>query len=280
MNSSLLTRSVFSVSVQLIALSIFPAVARAQSEEQPPMQVLETPNKTRFGLFGNKPTAPAPTIFVFAIGVDAMDDHRSYSETGRLLSKHGWLYVTVDLPCHGRDHRPSEPENLSGWAHRVSAGQDLAGPFVERCADVLDYLVEHGYTDRNRVAACGTSRGGFCALHFAAGDRRIRTVVCVSPVTNLLALREFIGVDKVQVQRFNVDALAEKLANKSIWISIGDDDQRVSTADCIATVAKLKSAAANPQSIELVVKPTKGHEPIKNAYSLAAEFVRMVGRSP
>ncbi|GIT31209.1 MAG: hypothetical protein Ct9H300mP1_32550 [Planctomycetaceae bacterium] len=84
------------------------------------------------------------------------------------LARHGWLYVTLDPPCHGRDAKKGEPAALSGWAHRVKNGEDLVGPFTKRCRDVLDWLIARKYTDPDRIAAGGTSRGGFCALHFAA----------------------------------------------------------------------------------------------------------------
>ena len=57
------------------------------------MRVLTTPGGTRFGLFGQKPTSPAPTLFVFAAGVDDMEKQPIYTETGRHLAKQGWLYV-------------------------------------------------------------------------------------------------------------------------------------------------------------------------------------------
>ena len=155
----------------------------------PPMRLLKTADGTRFGLFSEKPAAPAATLFIFASGIDEMgnDPARYYTQTGRDLAKDGWVYVALDIPCHGNDHKDGEPAALTGWAHRVKTGQDLMGPFVKRCSAVLDHLIAEGYTDPDRVAASGTSRGGFCALHFAAGEPRVRAVTGVAPVTNPLA---------------------------------------------------------------------------------------------
>ena len=248
-------------------------------DAQPVMRVLHTPAETRFGIFGEKPSSPAPTLFVFSGGVEDMDRTRVYSETGRQLSRHGWLYVTLDLPCHGHDHRAEEPASLSGWAHRVKTGEDLVGPFVERCMDVLDFLVAQGYTDPERVAATGTSRGGFCALHFAASEPRVRAVAGVSPVTNLLSLGEFSNVTEEQVRNLNVSHLAEKLAGRAVWLSIGNDDQRVGTDYCISAARQFTAAARRRQPdaeavpMELVVGPSDGHQPIENAYSRATDFV-------
>ena len=263
-------------------LSFLPSLTLAETQpvESPAvMRVMQTSGNTRFGLFGEKPNAPRPTLFVFATSVDDMGKLLVYSEAGRLLAKHGWLYVTVDPPCHGHDHREGEPANLAGWAHRIKSGENLTKPFVGRCVEVLDYLVEQGYTDPKQVAACGTSRGGFCALHFAANDSRIGAVACVSPVTELLALREFNGVTEEQVRSQNVFALSGKLTKTSVWLSIGNDDQRVGTNHCVKAADRFQSIRPQQQtesttaSVQLVIKPTKGHQPIKNAYRLAAQFI-------
>lgn len=247
---------------------------------QPAMHVLKTSAGTRFGLFGEKPDSPAPTLFVFAGGVDDMAVNRLYSESGRQLAKRGWLYVTVDIPCHGRDHRDGEPGGLSGWAHRIKKKEDLMGPFVEQCRDVLNYLIAEKYTDAKQVGACGTSRGGFCAFHFAAKEPRVRAVTGISPVTHLLRLREFSGIKEEQVESINVVHLVEKLADRAIWISIGNRDLRVGTGDSVAVTRKLVAEAhrLRPEQsvipIELIVGPTNGHRAIEGAYLLAADFLR------
>ncbi|MEX0744179.1 MAG: prolyl oligopeptidase family serine peptidase [Phycisphaeraceae bacterium] len=243
------------------------------------MRVLRTQAGTRFGVLGEKPAAPAATLFVFAVGLEDMDRDRVYSEAGRQLAGHGWLYVALDPPCHGHGQGPDEPAGLPGWAHRVKKGQQLMEPFVKRCVEVLDFLVAEGYTDPERVAACGTSRGGFCALHFAAAEPRVRAVACISPVTNLLALREFAGVSEEQVRSVNIAHLAEKLAGRAVWLGIGNDDRRVGTDDCIATARRLVEAARAREPtgavipVELVVGPSDGHRAIDDAYTLAARFV-------
>ncbi len=242
------------------------------------MRVLKTPDGTRFGMFGEKPSSPAATLFVFAVGVDDMPKS-VYIETGRQLAEQGWLYVTLDPPCHGDDQPKGEPAALSGWAHRVKNGQELMAPFTKRCSQVLDYLVREGYTDANRVAACGTSRGGFCALHFAAAEPRVLAVTCVSPVTNLLVLEEFAGLTERQVRPLNALQLADKLAGRAVLLSIGNDDPRVGTDDCIAVARRLVSTARQRQPdrrvvpVELVVAPADGHHAVDDAYTLAGRFV-------
>ena len=129
-----------------------------------------------------------------------------------------------------------------------------------------------------RVEPGGPSRGGVCAVHLRASGSRVRTVVCVSPVTNLRALREFDGSTAKQTRPYDASSLASKLVGRRIWISIGNADPRVSTDDCMATVRTFVQAAAKasrgkPVPIELVVGPSLGHSAIKDAYRLAGEFV-------
>ena len=73
-------------------------------------------------------------------------------------------------------------------------------------------------------------------------------------------------------------SLADRLAGRPIWISIGNRDERVGTDDCIATCRRLAAASRkkNPDAVcpvELIVAPSKGHSAIDNAYTLAARFI-------
>ena len=48
----------------------------------PKMRVMSVAD-TRFGLFGEKPASPAPTLFVFALGVEGMDQNRGRADHRR-----------------------------------------------------------------------------------------------------------------------------------------------------------------------------------------------------
>ena len=270
------------LSIALGTSASSPVLAEDAKPTFPPMRLLKTADGTRFGLFSEKPATPAATLFLFATGIDEMgsDPARYYTQTGRDLAKDGWLYVVLDPPCHGYDHQEGEPAALMGWAHRVKAGQDLMGPFVKRCSTVLDQLIAEGYTDPNRVAASGTSRGGFCALHFAAGEPRVRAVTGVAPVTNPLALSEFKGVTEEQAKSINIDSLTDRLAGRIVWLSIGNDDGRVSTDDCVRLARNIVSATRRLKPelkvapVELIVGPSEGHRAVDDAYLLEAQFLR------
>lgn len=78
--------------------------------------------------------------------------------------------------CHvtDKDQKSGEPAGIAGWRHRLEAGQDLMADLNQRTTKMLDYLVANGFTDVEKIAVTGTSRGGFSALHVSAHDKRIK----------------------------------------------------------------------------------------------------------
>jgi dienelactone hydrolase len=241
------------------------------------VNILHTPGGVRFGLLGQKGAAPAPTLFTFAQKIEATLESPSFASVGHELGEHGFLLASLDLPCHGNDVRQDEEPGLTGWRVRLERGDELVPPFLAQVSEVLDLLIHEGYTDSEKVVACGTSRGGFIALHFAAADPRVRCVVAFAPVTDLLALREFDGMDTHQATRaLSVIRHADRLAGKAVWICIGLDDQRVSTESCIALARRIAEAAVVrglEPNVELHVAPPVGHSVPPSAHGLAAAWL-------
>ena len=155
---------------------------------------LSTPDGIRFGLVGAKQTKPAPTLLIFAGSLEQSLEDANYNGAGTVAAQHGFLLVSLDLPSHGRQKRVDERAGLDGWRDRIAKGENIVAQFVAQASSVLDFLIAQGYTDPARVAVSGTSRGGFLALHLAAADPRVHSVVAFAPVTDLLALREFAGI--------------------------------------------------------------------------------------
>jgi len=252
----------------------------ADLPEQPTrqVQILKTATGTRFGIWGDKPSRPAPTLFTFALSIEETLGSIKYRQSGSRLADEGFLVVSLDLPCHGRDHRPGEPAGLEGWRARIDRGIDVMALFVAQAAEVLDYLIANGYTDPKRVAACGTSRGGFAAMHFAAADPRVRCVAAFAPVTDLAALSEFQAIaSSPLVERLALRKRAEKLAGRPVWIAIGDADARVDTDRAIALSRSISAAAHHKHlasQIELHVMPDcRGHATPLGASDQAAEWI-------
>lgn len=245
------------------------------------MRVRQTKAGVHFGMFQDKPAAPAPTLLIIANSIDSMgaDPLQYYTATGKELAKQGWLYVVLDPACEGYQRKDGEPGGFVGWAHHLKRGHDFMTPYVNDCRDVLDELIANEYTDPKKIAVSGTSRGGFCALHFAAADERIQVVTAISPVTNPRALTECQDVTAAEAAPINIDSDADRLAGRTVWLTIGNDDQRVSTADTIRLAQTLTAATRRtfPDRlripVELIVGPSIGHRAIDQVYELEAKFL-------
>ena len=104
----------------------------------------------------------------------------------------------------------------------------------------------------------------------------------MSPVTNPLALKEFKdkGVTEAEVAGLRLDdGVLEKLAGRTLWITIGNTDDRVSTDDCIALTRRLVSATRRLQPkldlipVHLRIGMSAGHRTPDDGYPSAAEFL-------
>ena len=198
---------------------------------------------------------------------------------GDALSKQGWIFVMVDPACEGYAQQPGEPSSMAGWAIHATKGEEFVQSYVAGCREVLDHLIAEGFTDPQRVAVQGVSRGGFCALHFAAAEPRIKAVVGIAPVTNPLALTEFANVTPTQAAAISLDGVMESLAGRTVWISIGNSDDRVSTDECISFTRRLVTATRRLQPqlnlipVHLHVGMSAGHRAPDDAYTAATAFL-------
>lgn len=231
-----------------------------------------------FGTWGSLPNEPAPTLFVLASTIHETLGDAYFRQCGNALSAKGYLLVSIDLPCHGKEHRDGEPAGLVGWRHRCEKNDDFVADSNKRLASVLDHLLSAGHTDAAKVAACGTSRGGYLALHFAAHDPRVKCVAAFAPVTELAALREFKGAEENDmVQSLTLNRQAGKLAGRAVWIIIGDQDARVGTDHAIdlarlTTKASLAKKLRSRVDLHVVAEP-RGHTTPTGAPEQSASWI-------
>lgn len=240
--------------------------------------LLETPGGVRFGYTGEKPAAPAPTLFLLASSLEANLTDTDFCEAAHILADRGVFSVSADVPCHGCDKRPGETVGLVGWRERMEAGENPFEAFVAGCSAVLDSLIEGQFTDPERVAVLGNSRGGFSAMHFAAGEPRIKAAAAIAPVTKLAALREFAGMDDHPIAAsLALKNHASRLAGRPIWMIIGNRDERVNTDYAIefarAVVAATERNLEETVNVEIAIVPSIGHRNPPNAHTLAAAWL-------
>jgi dienelactone hydrolase len=256
-----------------LGLSVMPATAT-----ETPVKLMETTTGVQFGLWGRETVAPAPTLFILANSIDGTLGDPYFRQSGNQLAEQGYLCVTIDIPGHGEQHRADEPEGLAGWRYRLDHDENLVAETNRRLSEVLDFLIATGRTDPSKVAACGTSRGGFLAMQFTAAEPRVKCVAAFAPVTDLLALREFDGAgNNALVTSLSVINQAEKLADRPVWIIMGDRDERVGTDQAVALARAITASALtqglNP-AVELHVLPEpKGHTTPHGAPAQAATWI-------
>lgn len=231
-----------------------------------------------YGVWGDLVGKPAPTLFILASTIDDTLGSAYFRQCGNELAELGYILVSIDLPCHGTQTTESQPAGLSGWSHRVGNDEDIVAEANGRLSNVLDDLIKTGLTDPTRVAAAGTSRGGFLAIHFAAHDLRVKAAAGFAPVTSLAALREFSArPDHPLVAKLSLINQAEKLAGRPVWIITGDRDERVGTHHAIELASRLSSLAKErdiPSNVELhVMSEPRGHTTPRGASSMAAAWI-------
>jgi dienelactone hydrolase len=238
----------------------------------------ETSDGIRFGLLDSGQARRAPALLNLSGTLEDSLTNPDFYRVTKVLAPRGVVCVSIDLPCHGRERREGEPENgLAGWRQRLELDESVVADLVSRASAVLDSLVESERVDPLRIAACGTSRGGFAALHFAAADPRVGCVAAFAPVTDLLALAEFSGLEEnVLVRSLDLVNAADVLRDRRVWVCIGNNDERVGTDRAIAFARGVWRAAAacgRPAHVELHVMAVEGHRVHATAHDEAAAWI-------
>lgn len=237
-----------------------------------------TPGGVEYGVWNRRKEEAAPVLVVLSGTIDETLGSRYFRQSGNELGQHGWISVSIDLPCHGKQVRKGEPSGLAGWSFRLAQNEDIIAEFNARLSQVLDHLIETRVADPDRIAICGTSRGGFLALHFAAHDRRVRCAAAFAPITDPRVVREFVAnATHPFVVSASLENHAERLAHQPVWIVIGDQDERVSTDCAVALAARLRAIAeikAVPAKVELHVMPEpRGHTTPTGSSGRAAAWI-------
>jgi dienelactone hydrolase len=250
--------TILGLSVIYFSLSTVTAPAESSKGDKT-VQILTTKAGHRFGIWPEKPTGPAPTLVFFGGSVEDMLADAYQRQCGNLLAEKGYVCVLLDAPCEGEEKRPDEPGGLDGWRYRLEHDDDIVPGVNARATEVLDHLIDRGYTDPEKIAACGISRGGFLAMHFAASDPRVKCTAVYAPAVNLGTLPYFKGAEKhPAVRSVDLMAVADKLARKPLWIVVGDQDRSIDTDYVIAFARKVSRLSGQNSRIELHVMPEPG----------------------
>lgn len=161
----------------------------------------------------------------------------------------GHRVASVDLPFHG-ELANEMGEGLRGMAAAMAAGENPFGALRVTARALIDACLAQGLATAGRIVAAGTSRGGLSALHVMAEDARVLAGAAMVPVTDLPVPIEFRALAGTPIiARSNAEALIPALANRPVFITIGEKDERVSADACFAFYGKLLAAAHDVQPV-------------------------------
>ncbi len=254
-------------------------VEGAQAQAPVPEVINLKAGEVPFSVIGPLPQSPAPTVFVFALDRKTSLEKSSFNRSAMILrNTRGFLCVSLDMPAHGEDIRPGEKGGLPGWRSRLEKNENIVADFATRFGQVLDYLIREGYTDRERVAVIGISRGGFMALHLMAANPGIKAVAAIAPAMDLSRVVGFEGLDRHPLTQSLVlsQFAARPNLQKPIWITVGNHDTKVGTALCMDFVGKVAAAAPEGtvlRAIELHVVPGDDHRQPPGTHDKAAAWL-------
>jgi len=273
---------------RLILILAFAALSpRASSAQNPQADaeqapiVATTPGGVEYGVWGDLDKRPAPVLFVLSGTIESTLTSQYFRQCGNGMAANGYLLVSIDIPCHGKQNAGGKLSGLGGWAERAARGDDFVAENNQRLSEVLDHLINTGVADAGKVAVCGTSRGGFLAVHFAAHDARVKSVAAFAPATDLARVKEFAAVvDTPLIKKLSMANLAEKLAGRAVWMVIGDQDDRVSTQSAIdvaqaITAASIAKKVDSKVDLHVIAEP-RGHRTPPGSAEMAAGWMLRV----
>lgn len=162
-----------------------------------------------------------------------------YRLTADAFVANGHFALSFDTPCHGQRTEPYG-EQIEGFRHALSHGDDPFERFVGDAAVVIDDCIRQGIVSPGNIAVCGASRGGYMAFRLLAADPRISRAAGFAPVTDWRCLREFEEIrDTEPVRSLRLHQYIDRLAGKPVFLAIGNRDTRVSTLSCCKLYTEL-----------------------------------------
>lgn len=222
---------------------------------------------------------PQPTVITLAGSVEDGLNGPYVAIADQLARDMGALSVSIDLPAHGADGTGT----LAEWASRIAAGDDLIGGFLVQLRTYIAYLVNHGYTDPNRIAIVGISRGAFLAMHAAAQGIGTQ-VVAITPVITLAALTEFAALkENSYVVRSHLGTGAPYgLYRFPIYMVAGLTDVRVNTDEVINFWRGMTAVGCCPPNLTIRLVPSSVAHQLdhpSDRYREAADWITQAWRA-
>ncbi|MGA8164743.1 MAG: alpha/beta hydrolase [Waddliaceae bacterium] len=202
-----------------------------------------------------------PALFYFATSAEESLSLAPINLPAASLADTPIRVYSSTLPLHGPGLNTIE--GMERWAEALQNNPDLIKNFIEKCRQNLNFLIDRGYVDPEKIAVAGLSRGSFIATLLAAEDPGISIVLGYAPLINLEALEEFHALrDHPVMSSLSLSHRIEKLIHKKLRFYIGNRDQRVGTETCYRFTQQVVDAAfrqgIRSPHVELMISPSIG----------------------
>lgn len=209
---------------------------------------------------GSKQDAPAFVLIASPTAdIGLSDPYLGY--IARKAETLGWTAVSIEALDGG---------NFSTWLDRVVRREDFPALYAAAVTDIVTDLIQRRIISANKLTIEGVSRNGFLAVHVAARDPRFVNVLLLAPVTDLAIPVEFADIQRDpflgQLSALN---MASRFAGRSVFTTIGYDDQRVGTVSAGQFSDLLRATGA---ASTFVVTQDEGHASTLPMYDTAAAW--------
>lgn len=204
---------------------------------------------------------PLPSVIYFALSAEESLSLDPYNQPALYLAERGVRVFALDLPFHGPKLNPAEA--IDKWATAFAHGKDPLSPFIEKTIHAIEGLGEKGVLFEEKIGFMGLSRGGLIASLVAGAFPKLKALTAFAPMTELTFAKEFQGLSKGGLEKFNLLENLETLYDKTLRFYIGNRDIRVGTDRCFAFIHHLTETAfkkgIRSPPIELMITPSIGH---------------------
>ena len=122
---------------------------------------------------------------------DCQQDRKVWKDLASKLGDEGFATLAIDLRGHGESRTPETEKRAENRDPR------LFRDMYEDVRAAYDWLATQKHVDRSRFAVIGATAGASIALRYAAQDKSVDTLVCLSPVLTSCGLESRRDVAKI-----------------------------------------------------------------------------------
>lgn len=206
---------------------------------------------------------PLPALFYFALSGEDSLNLDPFNQPAMML-EHDPIHVfSFTLPFHGPGFVNTEA--MRNWADEIKQHNNFIKTFIDQAIQNIHFLIDQKFINPEKMAAAGLSRGGLIAVHLAAREPLIKTILGYAPLTDPVIMEDFKELRNNPITvSLSLCNVMDKIYDRSLRFYMGNRDIRVSTEHCFQFIKNLTETAfqkgiRSPQT-ELILYPSVGHK--------------------